>query len=205
MGTGTQRGPVTVRSLHADESGLSFVLGESDRDVVVDVLFDGRRVWSFWTLRDSEPEGRQRRIPWPPALVRFLDGQTALSLVDHVSGEQVAAIDAVLGAGQGRIRVVDSKGRPLGLDKSLTLSRLFDSRDPEQLAPLLSSIDTVLEALRRCGMDAFLAYGTLLGAVREGGLIGHDSDADLGYVSRLDHPNPTEETSQLLIRNPLLA
>ena len=44
---------------------------------------------------------------------------------------------------------------------------------------------------RRCstrsataGVEAFLAYGTLLGAVREGRLLGHDSDADLGYVSR---------------------
>ena len=188
MGTGTRRGPVTVRSLRADDDGLSFVLADRDHDVVVDVLFDGRRVWSFWTLRDSEPRGRERHVPWPSALVRFLDGQASVALVDHVSGEQVAAVDATLGSGAGRIRVVDSKGRPLGLDKSLTLSRLFDSRDPDQLAPLLSSIDTVLEALQRCGMDAFLAYGTLLGAVREGGLIGHDSDADLGYVSRFDHP-----------------
>jgi len=38
------------------------------------------------------------------------------------------------------------------------------------------------------GVEAFPAYGTLLGAVRDGALIGHDSDADLGYVSRHIHP-----------------
>ena len=58
------------------------------------------------------------------------------------------------------------------------------------MAPLLDSIEEVLEALRKAGVDAFPAYGTLLGAVRGGKLIGHDSDADLGYVS--DHTHPVD-------------
>jgi SAM-dependent methyltransferase len=37
-------------------------------------------------------------------------------------------------------------------------------------------------------VQPFPAYGTLLGAVRGGTLIGHDSDADLGYVSEHTHP-----------------
>ena len=52
----------------------------------------------------------------------------------------------------------------------------------------MHAIEVVLEALRDAGIEAFLAYGTLLGAVREGKLLGHDSDADLGYVSRHTHP-----------------
>ncbi len=46
----------------------------------------------------------------------------------------------------------------------------------------------MIAALRDVGVEAFLAYGTLLGAVREGKVIGNDSDADLGYVSHHTHP-----------------
>lgn len=187
MRAGTERAPVTVQGFRATDEGLFFSVGK-DADEVVDVLFDGRRVWSFWTLRDSEQRGAERLAAWPGALRRFLDGRVLLTLVDHVSADEVATAEARLGSGEGTIEVVDKEGRPLGLDKSLTLSRLFDSRDQKHLAPLLDSIDTVLRALHDSGIDAFVAYGTLLGAAREGGLIGHDSDADLGYVSRYDHP-----------------
>jgi hypothetical protein len=187
MRAGIERGPIAVQRFRATDQGLFFFVDDDD-DEVVDVLFDGRRVWSFWTLRDSEESGAERVAAWPGALRRFLDGRVRLSLVDHVCEAEVAATEAVLGSGEGTVAVVDKQGRPLGLDKSLTLSRLFDSRDPEHLAPLLDSIDTVLRALHDSGIEAFVAYGTLLGAVREGGLIGHDSDADLGYVSRYDHP-----------------
>ena len=38
------------------------------------------------------------------------------------------------------------------------------------------------------GVPAFICYGTLLGAVRNGRLIGHDNDVDLAYVSRQPFP-----------------
>jgi hypothetical protein len=83
---------------------------------------------------------------------------------------------------------VDPEGRPLGIDKSNRITTTFDTRDPEQTAPLLDSTEAVLSALLEAGVDAFPAYGTLLGAVREQDFIGHDSDVDLGYVSRHTHP-----------------
>ena len=55
----------------------------------------------------------------------------------------------------------------------------------------MRAIDEVLGALRKAGMEAFLAYGTLLGAVRNGHLIGHDSDADLGLRQRV-RPSPLD-------------
>lgn len=177
--------PPKVEAVRVDDRGIRFRSGDDD---VVDVCFDGRRVWSFWLQRDSEPDGAGRLAPWPSALTRFLDGSVRLTLVAHVSGVTVYDDEVTLGSGAGRIAVVSAEGKPLGLDKSNRLSQTFDSRSPEQVAPLLDSIEQVLLRIRDAGVEAFLAYGTLLGAVREGALIGHDSDADLGYVSRHSHP-----------------
>jgi hypothetical protein len=174
-----------VDGVRVDDRGIWF---RSAADDVVDVCFDGRRVWSFWLLRDSRPDAGGRLATWPSALVRFLDGTTRLSLVAHVSAVTLYDEEVSLGTATGRIAVVSSEGKPLGLDKSNRLSQTFDSRSAEQVAPLLDSIAHVLDAIREAGVEAFLAYGTLLGAVRQGGLIGHDSDADLGYVSRHSHP-----------------
>lgn len=176
-----------VSRVQADDAGITLSTRE---DIPVDVLFDNRRIWSFWPIRDGEAEGDRYLIGWPPMLQRFLQGDTRLKLVEHVSGivvfdQEVHFGDAAAGE---RIAVVNSEGKPLGLDKSNRLAQTFDTRSPEQIKPLLDAIETVLDALRRAGIEAFPAYGTLLGAVRDGALIGHDSDADLGYVSDYTHP-----------------
>jgi hypothetical protein len=174
-----------VDAVRVDDRGIWF---RTSADEVVDVCFDGRRIWSFWLVRDSEQRGGERWSAWPSPLRRFLNGRTRVSLVAHVSAVTLYDDEVQLGSGQGRIAVVNDEGKPLGLDKSNRLSQTFDTRSPEQVAPLLDAIAEVLDALREAGTDAFLAYGTLLGAVREGALIGHDSDADLGYVSPHSHP-----------------
>ncbi len=190
-----------VEGIVIDDRGIHFRLPETDADDVLDVCFDGRRIWSFWLLRDSVAEGggrlaqrtARRTAEWPSALRGFLDGATRLSLVAHVAGatlydEEVRLGSARLDEHSGRIAVVNAEGKPLGLDKSNRLSQTFDTRDAAQVAPLLDSIEEVLGAIEEAGIEAFPAYGTLLGAVRGGKLIGHDSDADLGYVSRHTHP-----------------
>jgi hypothetical protein len=159
---------------------------------VLDVAFDDRRIWSFWLHRDGVPLGRasiggRYLVAWPPALAKFLDGRTRVTLSEH-GGQRVFDGEVRLGSAEGRIAVVDDDGSPLALDKSLRRVKTFETRSDEQVAPLMGAIETVLAALKTAGVDAFLAYGTLLGAVRNGGLIGHDSDADLGYVSQHEHP-----------------
>jgi hypothetical protein len=174
-----------LAAIRVDDRGIAF---RSDTDDVVDVCFDGRRVWSFWLLRDSVAEGGGRLAAWPGQLTRFLDGSTRLSLIAHVSGVTLYDEEVRLGAKTERIAVVNAEGKPLALDKSNRISLTFDTRSPEQVAPLLDAIEEVLGAIHEVGIEAFPAYGTLLGAVRDGALIGHDSDADLGYVSKHQHP-----------------
>jgi SAM-dependent methyltransferase len=60
----------------------------------------------------------------------------------------------------------------------------------------LVQADRIRDFLReRLGIEAFFIYGTLLGAVREGGPIGHDSDLDLGFVSH--HQDPQAAAAEL--------
>jgi SAM-dependent methyltransferase len=59
---------------------------------------------------------------------------------------------------------------------------------------LLQASNVCTFVSERFGVDAFFIYGTLLGAVREGGPIGHDSDLDLGYLSQYsDGPRAAQE------------
>jgi len=113
-----------------------------------------------------------------------------VSLVSPVDGETWVETSAVLGNGEGAVAVVDSSGNPMGLDKSMRLSHLFGQRDDADMEPLLDALEEVLEALEKAGVRPFVAYGTLLGAVRDGDFIGHDSDADIGYVS--PHASPAD-------------
>jgi hypothetical protein len=174
-----------VSGVCVDDEGIR---AHSPDEVVLDVLFDGRRIWSFHLHRDGEYGGGGYLVRWPSALRRFLNGTTDVRIVEHVSGTVAHEEEIHLGDGDERIAVVNERGLPLGIDKSLRLAQTFDTRSAEHVAPLLDSIEEVLGALSKAGVEPFPAYGTLLGAVRGGRLIGHDSDADLGYVSEHTHP-----------------
>lgn len=175
-----------------DTTGL--VLAGVAEDRALDVLFDDRRIWSFWSVRDTEeaPSGvpGERRVAWPERMVRFLDGPTRLRVRDHVAGTVVHDVETTFGTGAERIAFVNKSGLPIALDKSGRFHPEFSVRSGDQLEPLLDAMHLVIAILEVEGIDAFPAYGTLLGAVREQDFLGHDSDADLGYVSR--HTSPVD-------------
>jgi hypothetical protein len=178
-----------------DDRGIAFA---TTADRSVDVCVDGRRVWTFWSRRDTEAAGPRgyreiapfRRVEWPTSLQRHLDGRARISLRDSATGELCFERDVALGSGEGPILVQNRMGIDLGIDKSGRLVPTFAGRSDDDIAALLDATEAVLAAVRATGVEPFLAYGTLLGAVREGAVLGHDSDADLGYVSR--HTDPVD-------------
>ena len=169
-----------------DDDGIA-LWGLGDR--AIDVLFDGRRVWSFWLQRDTDwTVPGVCSIGWPGPLKKFLDGHTRLTITEHVGGRVLFERELQFGTAERRIEIVGRSGAPISLDKSGRISPTFDTRSAADVEPLLRSIRTVIDAIGSAGIEAFVAYGTLLGAVREQRLLGHDSDADLAYVSRSGHP-----------------
>lgn len=163
---------------------------------VLDVLFDGRRIWSLAPSRHAEGDGDCRMIPWPAVVSPYLDGVTRVTVREHVTGRVLIDREQRFGTGSDRIRVVDPAGRPLAVGKAGLLQPPFDEGGADMAESVLDQVSQVLGVLRdECGLAAFVSFGALLGAVREGKLIGHDNDADVGYVSAYSHPTDVARES----------
>jgi SAM-dependent methyltransferase len=170
---------VTPRGLHVPSS----VTG------AIDVLFDGQRVWSFNPTRDGRPDRTGVRVSWPKMLRRYLDGTADVELRDHVSREVVHTQTVRFGESSGRVRVVDPDGNPLAVDKGGRLQRDFSHTDSSAREEIMDALEQVMHDLtEKCGLDTYLMYGCLLGAVRNAHMIGHDSDADVAFLSKYTHP-----------------
>ena len=150
---------------------------------------DGRYVWSFTPERDGLPALGGVLVPWPGVLRPYLDGSARVVVTD-VSGDRAYVDeDVVLGSGEGRIAVVDQHGHPLSVDKVGHLTRSFEATDEAIREEILAGTERAVADLRdACGVEAYLNYGALLGAVREGRMLAHDSDTDLCYYSRYTTP-----------------
>ncbi|CAN5526669.1 hypothetical protein BH11ACT8_BH11ACT8_27670 [soil metagenome] len=162
-------------------------------DEVWDLLLAGRRIWSFRpsdTATEDHPvagAGPGWLVQWPRDLVGYLDGVADLALRGP-DGTVLATARLAFGASTQPVLLEDAAGHPLAIDRTARLVRTFEARDAGQLGALMDALEAVLEALARGGVDAFPAYGTLLGAVRSGTVLGHDNDVDVGYVSRHTQP-----------------
>ncbi len=177
--------PVADGSASVSDDGLVV-----PRDVTstVDVLLDGERVWSFSADRYGA-SGDGRSVPWPKLLRPHLDGVSLVELVDHGNGEIVLREEYSFGSGEGRVRFVDAGGRPKVIDKWGFIQKPMSSHGAEDLAPILDATEEVLDVLTNdCGLPAWIAFGSLLGAVREGRVIPHDNDLDVAYLSRFEEP-----------------
>jgi hypothetical protein len=96
-----------------------------------------------------------------------------------------------LGTSPDRIAIVDGEGHPLSVDKVGHLTRSFAATDEAIREEILVGTGRALRVLREtCGVEAYLNYGALLGAVRDGAMIAHDSDTDVCYLSR--HTSPAD-------------
>jgi SAM-dependent methyltransferase len=181
-----------ARVATVDQDGIAV---ETAPPAVIDVLFDGQWVWSFRSERDTEVvpragRGARRLAPWPATLRPFLRGTGHVTVRERFSARTLFDGEYVFDDSDRRVRIVDAQGRPLIVDKAGDLQCGFAERGQATVDTLLDALQDVLARLRDAGVDAFLAFGALLGAVRDGAFIPHDSDADVAYLSR--HTSPVD-------------
>lgn len=155
----------------------------------VDVLFDGRRIWSFHAEDFKAAPDGWRQVKWPRNLRRFLRGAATVTLCQHGSQGVIHEEEHVFGGHEGRVRVENARGQPLIIDKWGFASQPLEARPPDARRELLDTAQRIIETVTElAGLPVWLAFGSLLGAVRDGRFIGHDTDIDLAYLSRQHSP-----------------
>lgn len=173
---------MTEAAVTADRSGLRV---PAEATGTCQALFDGRAVWSFQP--EPEPGAERVQVEWPPNLRPFLRGVTHLQV--RCGERTYDAGEVRFGQRTERVAIVDKAGIPIVIDKWGIIQRPFTHRGSEVIDFMTEqALDLVRLVDAECGVQLWMAFGTLLGAVRDGGAIGHDSDMDLGYLSDLETP-----------------
>jgi SAM-dependent methyltransferase len=157
-----------------DDEGVRLPPGARGTWVAV---FDGREIWRF-----PAPEDSAEVVRWPPSMLPWLDG---FADVELRSGRTVHSLGRLqFGTGGEQIEFVDAYGIPVTIDKWGLTQRSFSDRGQDVPAAMADMVLEIVEIARReCGIELWMSFGTLLGAVRAGRAIAHDSDVDLAYLS----------------------
>lgn len=152
---------------------------------VVDIRFDGHRVWS---ARVPYETGGTISLRWPRALRQRLTGVTTVTVADSASGREIGRSEDVrFGWSRARLELVDARGRWLAMTKWNRLGPVIEGRDDEIGRLLLENSRRLVDDLEADGHDVYIVGGTLLGIIRDGGLLPHDDDVDLAFYCKADN------------------
>jgi SAM-dependent methyltransferase len=173
------------RGFHVDDDGLWTPKGFEGP---VSVYFEGERVWSTLPSRDGRRVVGGRLTAWPAPMRPYLNGEANIIVRPQNSDDKLFVGTVRLGNGEGHVSIISKDGVPLSLDKGGHLRPQFGRAPQGNRVALAEGLAAGVQLLRDQGRPAFLAFGCLLGAVRDGHLIGHDSDGDISYVARSSHP-----------------
>jgi SAM-dependent methyltransferase len=175
-----------VGGVSVDREGVH-VAAQGTGPLVLSV--EGRYVWSLTPERDGTTQPGGLLVRWPHVLDRFLDGVGRITVADVAGTVVYFDADVSFGSGEARLEIVDGDGNPLSVDKVGHLTRSFAATDEGIRDEILAGTQRALRDLREtCGVEAYLNYGALLGAIRDGAMIAHDSDTDVCYLSRHESP-----------------
>ena len=182
-----------------DDSGIRLAADVTD---VVDVYLDERRTWSVNPAGYPAAADRMRSLPWPGVLKERLRGRTDVSIRKHLTQEVLVGGTFSFGGSTEALRLVDEDGNWLTVTKWGALVSAFAELTSDDRQALAAGVAGLLHSVNTgTRLSAFAAYGTLLGAVRAGRLMGHDHDADIAYLSDADNPAELMRDSYALQRH----
>jgi hypothetical protein len=153
--------------------------GEADTDEIRPFRFALQDVWRFARTSDRFTVTADGQ-PLP------IGAEGANYLVPEKSGPRTPA----------RLRQRMANGYIFDQFGKLRLSKKLDTEWQQNVMGLFAGVRAT--AKEKFDYDLFLVYGSLLGAVREGGFIGHDIDLDTAFICRAtDGPGAAAELREL--------
>jgi hypothetical protein len=172
--------------LTADDVGFRFATPVALENESIDVRFGDHRVWS--TVVDQVPEFSVVELSWPQDLRAHVVGSGEISVLRSADGTLLASAQVQIGSETGTRQVTDARGRFLAVNKWDHLGVPLDGQDDGAIGRLLDHAEQLIAELTAMGHHPFFSSGSLLGLIRDGALLPHDDDIDLGNLSKKSHP-----------------